>query len=166
MSRSRWAVSCFITWHLLSLAVRALPPPDLVPEADVAPRASREQSTGLTAALDSTARVLRTVALALGNLTRPVSRLSALYLNSIGFAQQWRMFSHPPTFDQYARIRYYVSSRTHGGGAANAERLVTELIVPAHPEDRVRLLRSYLDSTRDKAIMVALENFQTARQSL
>jgi hypothetical protein len=44
--------------------------------------------------------------------------------------------------------------------------MASELVVPAHREDRVRLFQSYRDSSRDKALMVALENFHRARESL
>lgn len=158
MSPSRWALSGFLVWHLLALFVRALPPPDLYPASDVAPR-SVVDGTAVTPLLDVVARGVRPVALQLERIARPVSGLANVYLNTIGFAQQWRMFSRPPSNDQYVRIRYYV-------GRAQPEWAATELVVPASPEYDVRLARSYLDSSRDKAIMVALENFHRLREPL
>jgi hypothetical protein len=158
MSPFRWALSGFLVWHLLALFVRALPPPDLYPVTDLAPRPAAE-GTPVTPLLDTLARGLRPVALGLARITRPVSRPANVYLNTIGFAQQWRMFSRPPTNDQYVRLQYYV-------GKTQPEWAATELVVPASPEYQARLVRSYLDSTRDKAIMVALENFQRLREPL
>jgi hypothetical protein len=164
MSSTRWAISCFIVWHLLALFVRALPPRELYPASDFAPRVAGA-GTFVTPVLDLAAQGLRPVALTLGSVTRPIGRAANLYLNTIGFAQQWRMFSHPPTVDQYVRLRYYVG-RAGGSVPSHVEWVATELIVPASPEYEVRLARSYLDSSRDKAIMVALENFQRLREGM
>jgi hypothetical protein len=163
MSPSRWAVSCFIVWHLLALFVRALPPRELYPASDLVPTAGSR--TFLTPTLDVLARGLRPVALGLEWASRPVSGAANLYLNAIGVAQQWRMFSHPPAVNQYVRIRYYVGPAGATSQAA-VQWIATELVMPASPEYEVRFARSYLDSSRDKAIMVALENFHRLREPL
>ena len=167
MSPSRWAVSCFIVWHVVSLSVRALPPPDLLPEVKGASDRPGHDSPAAARVLDAVAAWLRPVVLSVVDLTAPVSRLPDTYLRGIGFAQQWRMFSLPPVVYQYVRLRYYVGQHERPAAASSpADWMASELVVPAHREDRVRLVRSYRDSSRDKALMVALENFHRARESL
>jgi hypothetical protein len=85
------------------------------------------------------------------------------YLALTGLGQRWKMFSTPPETHQYLRVRYYVGARSvPAEGAAEPLWTATELILPAHREDQVRLLQSYRDSFRDKALMTALERFQVA----
>jgi hypothetical protein len=72
-------------------------------------------------------------------------------------AQHWRMFSNPPVVNQYVRILYYVGRE--GDQLQDANRIVSELVAPAHREDRVRLLKSYVDASRDKAMMISLDRF-------
>jgi hypothetical protein len=86
----------------------------------------------------------------------PLGAMAGAYLGAIGLDQRWTMFAHPPAFDQYVRVRYFVApdiGADHGAWAA------TELVMPAHREDRVRLAQSFRDSYRDKAIAIAVEEF-------
>jgi hypothetical protein len=88
------------------------------------------------------------------------------YLAATGLGQNWKMFSSPPLVHQYMRVRYYVGPRgASGGGAAGAVWQATELIQPAHREDRIRLLQSYRDSFRDKAMAIALSRFRRNRDA-
>ena len=170
MSAPRRVLSCFIAWHLIALTVRALPSPELLPETQgnsgsapaVPPTEHRDGA--LTQGLDAAAATLRPIALGLERLARPIAWPADAYMKAIGFAQTWRMFSIPPTVAQYVRLRYYVAGQRSVSGGA--EWSASELIVPALPENRVRLARSYLDSSRDKAVMVALENFHKGRRSV
>lgn len=157
MSPIRWVGSSLIAWHLLALSVRALPPLELLSSSAPPAEWSSARGTLLTPALDRLASWVERAARHLHTFTAPVSTAADRYVRSLGFAQQWRMFSTPPTNAQYVRLRYYVS------GGREPEWAATELVVPAHREDRVRLLEGFFDSTRDKAIMVALENFHRLR---
>jgi hypothetical protein len=69
------------------------------------------------------------------------------------------MFSNPPTVDQYLRIRYYVGTDAPGASRPGASWAATELVLPAHREDRIRRIQSYRDSYRDKALAIALDEF-------
>src|ERR1041384_403871 len=68
------------------------------------------------------------------------------------------MFSNPPHIDRYLRTRYYIET------PQGRRWTVTELVMPAHREDRIRLLQSYRDSYQDKAMEIALVGFQRARK--
>ena len=68
------------------------------------------------------------------------------------------MFSNLPPFDRYWRVRYYVQPA--GGRPWTA----TELIGPAHPEDRIRLIQSFRDSFQDKALELATAGFNRNRR--
>jgi hypothetical protein len=83
-------------------------------------------------------------------------QLAAAYLRATGLRQEWTMFATPAAFDQYVRVRYFIESGAAGDGRFWA---ATELVMPAHREDRVRLLQSFRDSYRDKAIASALQEF-------
>jgi hypothetical protein len=92
-------------------------------------------------------------------ITRPVRPAVNWYLSLTGLGQSWSMFSNPPQVDQYARVRYYIES------AAGREWTATELVMPAHREDEVRLFQSFRDSYRDKAIAMALDAFYRHRRA-
>jgi len=68
------------------------------------------------------------------------------------------MFSNPPRVDTYFRVRYYIESE--GGRPWTA----TELVGPAHREDRIRLVSSFRDSFQDKALELAGEGFLRRRK--
>jgi hypothetical protein len=90
-------------------------------------------------------------------ITRPLRPVVNQYLRLTGLGQSWAMFSNPPQMDQYARVRHYIRN------ASGGEWTATELVMPGHREDRVRLLQSFRDSYRDKAIEIALETFYRRR---
>ena len=95
--------------------------------------------------------------------TGPLGAPLREYLSLTGLGQQWRMFSSPPKVDQYVRVRYYVASGDPGTPGRSLW-IATELVMPAHREDRIRLLQSFRDSNRDKAVAIALDNFYRHRK--
>ena len=69
------------------------------------------------------------------------------------------MFSNPPRYDEYLRVRYYIG-REKG---SRPTRMATELVMPAGREDQLRLFRAYRHSYEDKAYSIALERFYANR---
>lgn len=163
MPSKRWAVSAFIVWHLVAILVGALGTPA---EGRPAPASDAPPADALSAALspvfDRVARSATVIPAGLELVARPVRRAINTYLQLIALGQNWRMFSVPPKVHQYLRVRYYIGPR-ETTDIAGATWTATELIMPAHREDEVRWLRSYRDSFTDKALAVALQKFQIAR---
>jgi hypothetical protein len=149
MTRTRWIVSAFIAWHLTSITITSLPTAPwqarvALPAFFRVPSLIADQiAGGISAAV---AALVRASTWAVG---RPV----ALYVDITGLEQSWAMFSNPPQFDRYWRVRYYVAPPD------GRVWMATELIGPAHREDRIRLFQSYRDSYRDKAFEIALDGF-------
>jgi hypothetical protein len=67
------------------------------------------------------------------------------------------MFWRPPRADRYVRVRYFVRS------AIGREWASTELVMPGHREDEIRVLKSYWDKHRDKAMLTAFEGYRRRR---
>jgi hypothetical protein len=65
--------------------------------------------------------------------------------------------------DEYLRVRYYVGRADPSGSQKQSVWTATELVLPAHREDQVRMAQGYRDSFRDKAMAIALENFYRRR---
>jgi hypothetical protein len=158
MIRRRLAAA-FVTWHLLAIALGALPPAE---RFNNFPKRTRDEApsalvwTG-TRILDGLAAGVRPFVKGVWWITRPVRPAVNWYLKLTGLGQSWAMFSNPPRVDQYARVRYYVRP------PQGPEWTATELVMPANPEDEVRLFQSYRDSYRDKAIAIALDSFYRRR---
>jgi hypothetical protein len=90
-------------------------------------------------------------------LTSPLRPAVSFYMRLTGLAQNWAMFSNPPTTAQYMRLRYYVQPSNGRTWVA------TELVLPANREDRVRIVQSFRDSYRDKALAIASGRFYERR---
>ncbi len=158
MIRRRLAAA-FVTWHLFAITAGSIPQPERFsnfPERDPAAAPSRVVHGG-TVLLDGLAAAVAPLIKGVGWITRPVRPAVNWYLDLTGLRPSWAMFSNPPQADQYARVRYYVQSAT------GREWTATELVMPAHREDDVRLIQSFRDSYRDKAIAIALEAFYRHR---
>ena len=104
-------------------------------------------------------------AITVASLPAPRAQLPALlgspvrtYISMTSLAQQWAMFSDPPRVDTYWRVRHYIQPANGRLWTA------TELVGPAHREDRVRLARSFRDSFQDKALELAYEGFLKRRR--
>lgn len=159
MTRRR-LIAIFLGWHLFAIAVAALPPPNRLshfpkrdPSAALGPLSYR-----VTLALDGVAQVAEFFESGLWRLTKPVQPAIGYYLRMTGLAQNWAMFANPPTTAQYTRVRYYVQPRSGRLWVA------TELVFPANREDRIRLVQSFRDSYRDKAMAIASSRFYDRRK--
>jgi hypothetical protein len=160
MSRRR-LIAIFVAWHLFAIAVAALPPPNRLsnfPERSPADSLNAAFH-GITLALDGAARAAALVESGLWWVTRPLHPAAHYYVKLTGLSQNWAMFSNPPTIDQYMRVRYYIQP------PRGRRWVATELVLPTSREDRVRMLRSFRDSYRDKAFAIALENFYSRRKN-
>jgi len=149
----------FIVWHLTAAAVASLPP------ALPVVRTAGSQASGpaafrtLAAAFDTAGGLVsRAAGIAQRASSRFLGKPVDAYLTLTGQGQRWAMFSNVPPFDRYWRVRYYVQPA--GGPPWTA----TELIGPAHPEDRIRLIRSFRDSFQDKALELATLGFNRNRR--
>jgi hypothetical protein len=164
MTRGR-LVSVFVVWHLTAIVLGAIPPPDRVsaPSARQHRNALGPAGDRVTDAFDALASVIQPITNGVWWVTRPLHRAADSYRALTGLGQAWGMFSNPPGSDQYVRTRYYIQPGTQ---ASESRRwIASELVMPAHREDRVRLVRSYRDSYQDKAIAIALETFYRRRAS-
>jgi hypothetical protein len=164
LSRRRPGALLLIAAHLTALLIGSIPPPSQLsnpafPEA----RGVEPISAWLTPRLDAAAAAAARVHLTLWNLTSPLRPIVSRYLGATGLDQQWAMFWNPSLTDQYVRVRYYVGSGAPGTHPARVKWLATELVSPAHREDRVRLLASFHDSYSDKAMEIAMGIFRRKR---
>jgi hypothetical protein len=163
MTRGR-LVSAFVVWHLTAILLGAIPPPDRVstPSARERPGALGPVGDRVTDAFDGLASVIQPISRGIWWVTRPLHRAADSYRALTGLGQAWGMFSNPPRVDQYVRTRYYVQPGIDAG--VGRRWIASELVMPAHREDRVRLVTSYRDSYQDKAIAIALETFYRRRK--
>jgi hypothetical protein len=155
-----WVVLLFFSWHVLAIAIASMPPANQFSRSSVRLESSASSywpglAAGFDSALSLTLPALHKMA-QLADLGRPYVRL---YHRLSGTRQNWSMFGDPPKGDRYMRVRYYV--RPSGGGRTWVS---TELVWPAHREDRVRFLRSFQNSFRDKAVDNALDRFRERRK--
>ncbi len=162
MTRRR-LLSAFVVWHLTAIVLGAIPPPDRVSAPSARPYLGTLGPAGsrVTHGFDTLASVILPITNGVWWVTRPLHRAANSYRALTGLGQGWGMFSNPPKGDQYVRTRYYIQPGTE---ASEGRRwIASELVMPAHREDRVRLVRSYRDSYQDKAIAIALETFYRRR---
>ena len=162
MSAKRWALSVFFVWHVIATGLGSLEPSGF--ELTVGPPRHPENdpiAATLTPALDSLAAVVAPALDGFIRAARPLGQLAAAYLDIIAVGQHWKMFSIPPNTNEYVRVRYYVGPRAATGQTSlGPVWTATELVMPAHHEDEVKLFQAYRDSFRDKAMMVARDRFR------
>jgi hypothetical protein len=164
MSAKHWMLSVFVVWHLTATTLGSLASPGAVRPVDPPRHPDHDVVAGtLTPALDSIAAAAAPMPDAVLRGAGPLRRLADLYLQTIGVSQSWKMFSNPPEVDWYLRARYFVGRSPDEGGPGEPLWTATELILPAHREDRMRLVTSYWDSFRDKAVTSALQRFHSKR---
>ena len=155
MGIGRWAIPSLISCHAIAIFLAALPPSDrfTAARARLSPDTVPANRSTAAKAIDQAVRIalpaVRSLAV-LGDWTRPVVRQ---YQRLTG-NQIWLMFAEPTRNDRYVRLRYYV--RPAAGGRMWT---ATELVWPAHREDRVRLLKGFRDSFLDKALDNSLDLF-------
>jgi hypothetical protein len=157
MFNYRRAVSVFIAWHIVAMCIGAIPSPivDPLPALPLSRHVSDDRmASSLAPVLDAAVERFIRIPAFLIRALRPVRPAVDLYLYSLHLEQRWSMFANPPQVDQYLRLRYFVSS-TDGRQTWSA----TELVLPASNENHVRLVRSYFDSARDKALAIAYDDF-------
>ena len=153
------AVSAFLIWHMAALLIGAIPSPTLDPlPALPLPRKITDDRIAAVVAppLDAVVERFATVPRVLWRDLRPVRYGVDLYLHALHLEQRWSMFANPPTVDQYLKIRYFVAP---AGSGAQPTWMASELVLPAHREDSIRGVRSYFDSARDKAVAIAIDDF-------
>lgn len=155
----RYLVPTLVLWHLIAIVEGAIPAPSQFrfPERQL-PTAAGAFVDRTTVALDRATRVLPPLTSAFKRVTRPIHAAAARYRALTGMGQTWNMFSNPARWDRYVRIRYYVQS------ADGRLWVATELVGPAHREDRIRGFQSFRDSYRDKDLAITLNNFYSHRK--
>jgi len=150
----RKLVSAFIVWHLIATVTAAMPSGTWVG------RASGATPNAITRFLDrSAAAIIGAIADGRATSNRVIGKPVEMYVSLTGLGQRWGMFSTPWEFDRYWRIRYYV--RTSGGGIWSS----TEVLAPAQFNGGIRLVQSFRDSFRDKAIELATQDFGRRRRA-
>jgi len=163
MSAKRWGLSALFVWHIIAIALGSLASPGAIP-----PVGPPRHPTGdvfaatLTPPLDVFAARVSRIPAVFARAAGPLQSLAATYLRGTGVSQSWKMFANPPLVHQYLRVRYYVGSRTNELRPAWT---ATELVLPAHREDEVRVVRGYWDAFRDKAMTSALARFHGERSN-
>jgi hypothetical protein len=163
MSAKRFVLSLFFTWHIVAIGLGSLASPGAVGTVGP-PRHPQNDALAafVTPRLDTFAAAVAPLAKAYDHTPLIVRQLSANYLELVGVSQSWKMFSNPPMVHQYLRVRYYVGS-AGANDHARPSWTATELVLPAHREDQVRIVRGYWDAFRDKAMTSALARFHAAR---
>lgn len=158
MSGHRRLVSVFLAGHLAAIGVSAIPSAgSLSADARVPGAPPNAVSAAVTPRLDRLARTSAAVLERLDTVVAPVRRATGPYLQRLGLYQTWRMFTSPPRYDSYVRMRYFVAS-PKGGSSVLPAFVATELIYPAGREDRVKLLQ-YQNAYRNKALSNAMDRF-------
>lgn len=157
MSRVRWAVTLLLAWHITAMVADAVPAPADVPLVESIRHPTGDPVRGrVTPILDILTANLARVHQAIWPAVSLTRQLTDRYMEGLGLKQRWRMFSNPPRYDEYLRVRYYVAV---GPGDDTGVWIANELVLPAHREDRIRTFQSFRDSYRDKALVIALGRF-------
>jgi hypothetical protein len=161
MTIKRFALSLLFAWHVLAVGLGSLASPGAVvpvgppryPENDVI-------AAFVTPRLDALAAAVYPAASMFDRAPLLLQQAVGNYLSLTGVSQSWKMFSNPPMVHQYLRVRYYVGPAAGAGQVTERPSwTATELVLPAHREDEVRLVRGYWDAFRDKAMTSALGRF-------
>jgi hypothetical protein len=139
MSPRSWLVSALLTGHLVAIAGAAVPPPD----------AGRTPGPEAAGSGSPVWVLLEKAHRAAWRWSGAWRRLGRAYTSRLALPQNWNMFANPGDTAQYIRVRHFVTP----GGVAS------ELILPAHREDQVRLAKGLRDSFRDKTVSTAFERF-------
>jgi hypothetical protein len=166
MSARRFALSVFFAWHVLAIGLGSLASPGAV--LSVGPPRNPDNdplAAALTPTLDRVAAAVYPAAGVFDHAPLLLRRLVGDYLALTGVSQSWKMFSNPPQVDQYLRVRYYVGSREGNGQSPVRLWTATELVLPAHREDEIRLFSGYWAAFRDKAVTSALARFHGGRSA-
>jgi len=155
----KYLIPALVAWHLIAIVEGAIPPPTrfTFPERQFPSSAGGFVDT-VTVGLDGAARTLPPLMRVFKWVTAPIHDMAGRYRVLTGMGQNWNMFSSPARWDRYTRVRYYVQP---AGGRVWA---ATELVGPAHREDRVRGFQSFRDSYRDKDLNLSLTAFYNRRK--
>ena len=153
-SRRRTLISVFLVFHLFALALSAIPSSaDLKAAVGVRESSDDRLSRPVRPTLDQLALVVRGATAALARLSPLTTPLVAGYVTRLGLNQTWNMFGNPPRGSEYVRFRYFWTRAAFRDGSVM---LSTELIFPVAATGEGRLLRSYWESQRDKAVSNAV----------
>lgn len=169
MRRNERLLSAFLAWHIVAMFVGAIPDPSVDPLPPIPlPRDVHDDvlASRVAPVLDSAVEGFVHVPVVLNRLLRPVRPAVDFYLGMLNLQQRWSMFASPPQADQYLRLRYFVAPVLAGDRLSRPTWTASELVMPAHDETQVRLWHSYLDSSRDKAIGSALDEYHRAMSSM
>src|SRR5688572_273356 len=155
-----YVIPAFVVWHLLAIIEGAIPSPTQLvfpPRSTPSPEGVLVDS--VTPLLDRLAAGVVPVVRVVKRSTAPIRPIARRYRALGGLGQTWNMFANPTRVDRYVRTRYYIQSPQGRSWTA------TELISPAHREDKVRLFQSFRDSYRDKDLNNAFRNFYNHRKT-
>jgi hypothetical protein len=153
MSSTHWLISGFIAFHLLSIVVGSTPDPATLNRSSAPDRAVLTPlGRALAPVLDATTGPIRAADATLWRATAWCQPAVRLYLRVTRQYQRWNMFSRPFRKHEYIHLRYYIAT-----GGSSLLRVQRELIYPGHTGANVRLLKSFADSFRDKAMGLALD---------
>ena len=159
MSRSRGAISLWLVCHIVSLSVHAVPP---VGGASQAPTAGRTSHDRLSRVISPVADMFfshwGTVHGVLWRATTSWRRATSTYVESAGLQQRWTMFTVPARALSYLRARFYwISNRD--AETAGRTLSATGIVYPLDRDDRAKLLSSFPNSFRGKAVSSFLQGY-------
>ena len=153
MARSAWVVVVLSAWHIAAISIASIPL-----ASDMEPPAAQSIPTQWISrqvgpVLDDVQGAWLGVLQVGEPVLAPVRRVARAYSRAIRLEQRWNMFSEPPAMDQYAHMRYYVTS-----GTGDVMRVDRELIFPAaRRDDRFRFFNvSYYE---EKALRNARQGY-------
>ena len=158
MSAHRWLLSLLLAWHVVAIAIAAMPPPDRLNAIGPARQGDGNPlQRSMTPLLDRAALSYWHAHATMWGSVASLRPVATRYARALGLRHDWNMFANPGRHDQYVRIRYFVESSSDS--LTQTSQVTDELIFPAHPEYESRVLKSYGVKHRDKAIDTAMENF-------
>lgn len=156
MSITRWLLSAWFCFHLVAVALTAIPDPDQFQPPSLNRTAAGPLTARVAPVLEASATAVFDLTNGAWHLLRPVKTLTDTYVTSIGLLDEWQMFWNPSRRDQYLRVRFHVRAAEPGTGE---DWSATELVLPEHPPGAVRGLRAFRTKPREKAIDSAIERF-------
>jgi len=156
MSLSRWALSAFIVWYLVSLVVAAVPGAATLEAVRPVRHAPYDRVSGYLAPwFDSAAGVVAHMARRISASVDVVRPATGEVLTQAGMAQRWDMFANPLRTAQYLRVKWYVAATS--GGSTRPRWSGTKLVLPTSREDRVRGVTSFRDFSLDRPLAGAID---------
>jgi hypothetical protein len=152
VTRTQILVSALAAFHLVSITTAAI----IRDPQDAQPAHRNDQGGGLptmlTSGLSAIAEGIASANAELWRRSNGLRQITTPYIRTLTLDQRWNMFSRSSQAEEYVRISFGLMPGVPAPDGREAARVVHELVYPTWRADRIRALRAYRDSYRDKAI--------------